>query len=165
MTVLNANSFFFNKNGTPRPVLKQNQFGGNSGGPVPKLKDTFFFGSYQGTRQRNGVAGGISTQFPVLPASRSQADIETAFGLAPGSLNPVALALLNVKGQYGGFLVPSGQGTPGQFGLLTFSSPSNSRRINSTPTWTKTLVRSIESPNDFLGQYEHRRPSRWRGCR
>ena len=121
--VLNANSFFFNKNGTPRPVLKQNQFGGNLGGPVPKLKDTFFFGSYQGTRQRNGVAGGISTQFPVLPASRNQTDIETAFGLAPGSLNPVALALLNVKGQYGGFLVPSGQGSPGQFGLLTFSSP------------------------------------------
>src|SRR5882762_6300583 len=89
--LLNANSFFFNENRTPRPVLKQNQFGGNFGGPVPKLKDTFFFGSYQGTRQRNGVAGGISTQFPVLPASRSQADIETAFGLTAGSLNPVAL--------------------------------------------------------------------------
>ncbi len=121
--VLNANLFFFNKNGQPRPVLKQNQFGGNFGGPVPKLKDTFFFGSYQGTRQRNGVAGGISTQFPVLPASRSQADIETAFGLTSGSLNPVALALLNVKGQYGGFLIPSGQGTPGKFGLFTFSRP------------------------------------------
>ncbi|HKW35756.1 MAG TPA: TonB-dependent receptor [Candidatus Acidoferrum sp.] len=120
---LNANSFFFNKNGTPRPVLKQNQFGGDLGGRVPKLKDTFFFGSYQGTRQRNGVAGGISTQFPVLPASRNQTDIETAFGLAPGSLNPVALALLNLPGQYGGFLVPSGQGTPGQFGLFTFSRP------------------------------------------
>jgi Carboxypeptidase regulatory-like domain/TonB dependent receptor-like, beta-barrel len=119
--VLNANLFFFNKNGQPRQVLKQNQFGGNFGGPVPKLKDTFFFGSYQGTRQRNGIAGGISTQFPVIPASRSQADIETAFGLTAGSLNPVALALLNVKGQYGGFLIPSGQGTPGQFGLFTFS--------------------------------------------
>jgi len=120
---LNANSFFFNKNGTPRPVLKQNQFGGDLGGPVPKLKDTFFFGSYQGTRQRNGVAGGISTQFPVLPASRTQADIETAFGLVPGSLNPVALALLNLPGQFDGFLVPSGNGTPGQFGLFTFSRP------------------------------------------
>ena len=120
---LNANSFFFNKNGTPRPVLKQNQFGGDLGGPLPKLRDTFFFVSYQGTRQRNGVAGGISTQFPVLPASRNQTDIETAFGLAPGSLNPVALALLNLPGQYGGFLVPSGQGTPGQFGLFTFSRP------------------------------------------
>jgi len=119
---LNANLFFFNKNGTPRPVLKQNQFGGDLGGPVPKL-NTFFFGSYQGTRQRNGVAGGISTQFPVLPASRDQTSIETAFGLAPASLNPVALALLNLPGQYGGFLVPSGTGTPGQFGLFTFSRP------------------------------------------
>src|SRR5260370_11379900 len=90
-----ANSFFFNKGGIPRPVLKQNQFGGNFGGPIPKLHDTFFFGSYQGTRQSNGVAGGISTTLPVLPASRDQASIETAFGLAPGSLDPGALELFN----------------------------------------------------------------------
>ena len=70
--VLNANSFFFNKNGTPRPVLKQNQFGGNSGGPVPKLKDAFFFGSYQGTRQRNGVAGGRGGARPRRPRGRSR---------------------------------------------------------------------------------------------
>jgi len=31
---LNANSFFFNITGQSRPVLKQNQFGGNLGGPV-----------------------------------------------------------------------------------------------------------------------------------
>ena len=120
---LNSNLFFFNKGGTPRPVLKQNQFGGNFGGPVPKLRDTFFFVTYEGTRQRNGVAGGVNTQFPVLPASRNQADIETAFGLAPGSLDPIALKLLNLPGKYNGFLVPSGQGTPGQFGLFTISSP------------------------------------------
>lgn len=121
--VLNANLFFFNQGGTPRPVLKQNQFGGNFGGPAPKLKDTFFFVSYEGNRQRNGVAGGISTKFPVLPATRDQASIEKAFGLAPGSLNPVSLALLNLPGQYGGFLIPSGSGTPGQFGSFSFSSP------------------------------------------
>lgn len=119
----NANSFFFNKNGLARPDLKQNQFGGNFGGPIPKLHDTFFFGSYEGTRQRNGVAGGITTQFPVLPASRDEASIETAFGLAPGSLDPVALKLLNVPGKYNGFLIPSGKGTPGQFGLFAISSP------------------------------------------
>jgi outer membrane receptor protein involved in Fe transport len=121
--VMNANLFFFNANGQPRPELKQNQFGGNFGGPVPKLKDTFFFGSYEGTRQINGVAGGISAQFPVLPPSRSQADIEQAFGLVRGSLNPTALALLNAKGQFGGFLIPSGKGTPGQFGLVAVSQP------------------------------------------
>lgn len=119
----NANLFFFNKGGTPRPILKQNQFGGNFGGPVPKLHDTFFFVTYEGTRQRNGVAGGVNTQFPVLPVSRNQVEIETAFGLAPGSLNPVALKLLNLPGKYNGFLIPSGQGTPGKFGLFTISSP------------------------------------------
>jgi len=120
---LNANLFFFNKAGAPRPILKQNQFGGNFGGPVPKLRETFFFVSYEGTRQRNGVANAVTAQFPVLPATRDEASIESAFKLPAGSLNPVALALLNLPGQYGGFLVPSAVGTPGSFGLVTATSP------------------------------------------
>jgi Carboxypeptidase regulatory-like domain/TonB dependent receptor len=120
---MNANLYFFNATGTDRPVLKQNQFGGNFGGPVPKLKDTFIFGSYEGTRQINGVAGSAQASFPVLPAQRTQANIESAFGLAPGSLDPTALALLNAPGKFGGFLIPSGTGTPGQFGEATFSEP------------------------------------------
>ena len=120
---MNANLYFFNATGTDRPVLKQNQFGGNFGGPVPKLKDTFIFGSYEGTRQINGVAGSAQAQFPVLPAQRTEANIETAFGLAPGSLDPTALALLNAPGKFNGFLIPSGTGTPGQFGEATFSEP------------------------------------------
>src|SRR5580692_4855755 len=122
---MNANLYFFNATGTPRPDLKQNQFGGNFGGPVPKLKDTFIFASYEGTRQINGVAGSAQAQFPVLPAQRTEANIESAFGLAQGSLNPTALALLNAPGKFNGFLIPSGTGTPGQFGEATFSEPLN----------------------------------------
>lgn len=118
---MNSNLYFFNATNTARPVLKQNQFGGNLGGPVPKLKDTFIFGSYEGTRQINGVAGAVQALFPVLPSVRSQANIESAFGLASGSLDPVALALLNAPGKYNGFLIPSGTGTPGTFGEATFS--------------------------------------------
>lgn len=120
---MNANLYFFNATGTPRPVLKQNQFGGNAGGPVPKLKDTFFFASYEGTRQINGVAGSAQADFPVLPTQRTQANIEQAFGLTPGSLDPVALAILNAPGKFNGFLIPSGTGTPGAFGEATFSEP------------------------------------------
>jgi hypothetical protein len=121
---MNANLYFFNATGTGRPVLKQNQFGGNFGGPVPKVKDTFFFVSYEGTRQINGVAGSAQAQFPVLPAQRTATNIESAFGLAPGSLNPTALALLNAPGKFNGFLIPSGTGNlPGQFGEATFSAP------------------------------------------
>lgn len=54
---LNANSFFNNRNGVPREILKRNQYGFDVGGPIsiPKIvngKDRyFFFGSFQGQRQ------------------------------------------------------------------------------------------------------------------
>jgi hypothetical protein len=55
-TLFNANDYFANQTGTPRPAYHQNQFGGTVGGPLylPKLYDgrnkTFFFFDYQGTR-------------------------------------------------------------------------------------------------------------------
>ena len=52
---LNANGFFQNETHQKRGKLEQNQFGGTVGGPVKKDK-LFFFLSYQGTRQINGVA-------------------------------------------------------------------------------------------------------------
>ena len=121
---LNANDWFFNKSGQPRALLRQNQFGGDFGGPVPKMGETFFFGSYQGTYQTNGVSGAINSQMWVLPTVRSRANIEQAFGLSPGALDPVALALLNAKGQFGGYLIPSGTGAaPGKLGNISFSAP------------------------------------------
>lgn len=37
---LNSNEWFFNNQGLRRPLLRQNQFGGDLGGPVPFLKQT-----------------------------------------------------------------------------------------------------------------------------
>jgi len=50
---LNANTFFNNRAGVKRPAFTQNQFGVNGGGPIRKDK-TFFFGSYEGFRLRQG---------------------------------------------------------------------------------------------------------------
>jgi hypothetical protein len=55
--VFNANSFFRGSTGQSKPNLKQNQFGVTLGGPVRRRK-LFFFGSYQGTRQVNGLDAG-----------------------------------------------------------------------------------------------------------
>jgi hypothetical protein len=72
--VLNANTFFNNKNGTPTGAFTQNQFGFNIGGPVviPKLyngKDkTFFFVNYEGFRLRQGAS---STQTVPTAAERA----------------------------------------------------------------------------------------------
>ncbi|MCU1329799.1 MAG: TonB-dependent receptor, plug, partial [Bryobacterales bacterium] len=52
--VLNAGTFFGNATGAGKPAFNQNQFGATIGGPVMKDK-TFFFASYEGYRQRQGV--------------------------------------------------------------------------------------------------------------
>jgi hypothetical protein len=56
-TAYNANDWFSNHQGSARPILKFNQFGGNIGGyiPIPKIsprsdKRAFFFFNYEGTR-------------------------------------------------------------------------------------------------------------------
>jgi hypothetical protein len=43
---------FFDDPGLPRPIFRQNQFGGSLGGPLP-LPSTFFFASYEGLRGKS----------------------------------------------------------------------------------------------------------------
>jgi hypothetical protein len=49
-----ANNFFNNRAGRPKPDFQQNTFGGTLGGPIVKGK-TFFFGDYQGVRLSAGA--------------------------------------------------------------------------------------------------------------
>jgi outer membrane receptor protein involved in Fe transport len=68
---LDANDFFNNQQGLPRPVLKRNQFGATLGGPIviPHIVNgrdkLFFFFAYQGQRQNALVsAGKVQTYTP-----------------------------------------------------------------------------------------------------
>ncbi|HEV2304731.1 MAG TPA: carboxypeptidase-like regulatory domain-containing protein [Candidatus Acidoferrales bacterium] len=125
----NANDFFLNQAGQPRGELKQNQFGATVGGPVVKDK-LFFFTSYQGTRQRNGLDSSClgnfltPTQITSSASSRTAAALGAAFGGQPGALgppvasdgsniSPQAIALLNTTTSGGGFLVPAPQNPDG----------------------------------------------------
>ena len=149
---LNANDFFYNRDNpnsrTTKQVLNQNQFGGVFGGPIKKDK-LFIFGSYEGTRSRNGVAGaGLTTAnlAPIPAGDRSAPGFAAALGSAncaanhPGdphfgnfvlgqSLNcdgsnvsPVALQILQIKNPDGSYYIP-GSGTSG-YQTVQFSIPA-----------------------------------------
>ena len=125
---LNANDFFLNRARKPRPVLKQNLFGGTIGGPIRRDK-LFFFGSYQGIRQRNGLDPACLGSFNTPPelrglSSRSQATLGAAFANEPGvlgppvapdgsNISPQAVALLNAMLPGSGFLIPAPQNANG----------------------------------------------------
>jgi hypothetical protein len=137
--LFNANSFFRNKTGQPRPVLKQNQFGFDLGGPIKREK-LLFFTSYQGTRQRNGVDPNCSSQItgPPLTDDRSPEALGALFAGQRGvnqtqvgsilagvgnppvpigpaidadgsNINPVALTLLQMKLPSGAYVIPTPQ--------------------------------------------------------
>jgi len=149
---LNANDFFYNRDicpviaaggNCPKQVLNQNQFGGTIGGPVKKDK-LFFFGSYQGTRQLNGVAAEGLTQayLPPIPAGdRSAPGFAAALAaancgystflpafLSPqlncdgSNISPVALKILQLKNADGSYYFP-GSGTSG-YAERVFSVPA-----------------------------------------
>jgi Carboxypeptidase regulatory-like domain len=78
---LNANNWFNNANGTPRPGEHTNQFGGAAGGPVliPHVYDgrnkTFWFFNYEGLRDRHA----LTQVFTIPTAAQLRGDFSQTF--------------------------------------------------------------------------------------
>lgn len=142
-TALNANDYFLKESGEERPVLRQNQYGFTLGGPAVRNR-FFFFVSYQGTQQTNGV-GSSSSSSAILPAALTDARDKISLGQAFGgtfangtiasdgsNINSVSLALLNYKLPNGNYLIPTpkliqSDGNGGTEGYSAFSNPSTFR--------------------------------------
>ena len=137
--------------GGVKQVLNQNQFGGVIGGPIKKDK-LFIFGSYQGTRQKNGLASQGVTTRPAAPDSGRRSPVRSGFRGSPwgqvqscpanhagdnnfktpsgsqnvlcdgSNISPVALNILNIKLPNGQYYIP-GSGVAG-YKQATFTSPA-----------------------------------------
>jgi Carboxypeptidase regulatory-like domain len=112
---LNANNFFLNRAGQPKPQLEYNNFGGNFSGPIVKNR-IFFFWSEEWRRERRGqvlsakvptaaekagdFSGPLTGALPHVPGGTCTATVTT--GCFPGNriptsqLSPAGLALMKL---------------------------------------------------------------------
>ncbi len=81
---LNSNTFFGKRAGLDKPPFVQNNFGGSLGGPVFKDK-LFFFGNYEGYRNREGVL----FRRTVPTAAMKQGDFSDYRNTATGAVVPI----------------------------------------------------------------------------
>lgn len=90
---LDANSFFSNVAGLPKPPLRWNQFGGNLGGPIRRNRAFFFF-NYEGAQVRRAsqVTGNVAT--PALIAQLKPALQAVFREFSPTELTPTANPLV-----------------------------------------------------------------------
>ncbi len=131
---LNANDFFFNKEGIDRPKARRNEAGFTLGGPLIKDK-FFFFGSYQYT---DAITGFVPTarSTTVLPlalrrisGARTAENLAAAFNaesgcavgancLSAADISPVAVRLFNLMNPVtGDFVIPAPRATARAIGV------------------------------------------------
>lgn len=105
-----ANNFFNNRAGRPKPDFKQNQFGFTIGGPVFRDK-TFFFGDYQGHRETQG-----QTFLSTVPSN----------AMRGGNFSEISRAIYDpLTGQpFPGNVIPTGRIDPVAAAILTQLYPA-----------------------------------------
>ena len=156
---LDANNFFSNRAGQEKPPFKQNQFGGAIGGPIIKGK-TFFFGDYDGFRQRLGRV--FVNTVPTLRMRQGD------FGeVAGGIFDPATTVQTGTTFTRQPFLnnrIPQDRWDPVAAKLMAaYPLPTSSALVNNlvtTPTrkqdWDQYDIRIDHSQNEshsFFGRY------------
>ncbi|MEJ7616126.1 MAG: carboxypeptidase-like regulatory domain-containing protein [Pyrinomonadaceae bacterium] len=138
---LNANDFFYNRDGIDRPKARRHEGGFTVGGPV--LKDRiFFFAGYQRTDATTGFVPTASsiTRLPqalgLIGGPRTAQNIVTAFS----SLNPCVRNASNIP--QSGFCLTPAQISPISLNLLNLMNPKTGDFFIPSPAANAALIRS-----------------------
>ena len=159
-SVLDGNDFFnkFSEKqlGTSNKpqILNENLFGGTIGGPIKKDK-LFFFGSYQGIRQKNGIgtngfATGLSTGLTLLPFSEPDGTRNDEVGTIP--MNYITGNTPCNYATYRGYLGCYFAGASGFLDGVTIHPPDQANPLNdATTNINNVAVNFLRTPGPNKG--------------
>ncbi len=180
-----ANNFMFNRDG-PRdsngeltvdpPAFIRNQYGGTIGGPIIKDK-TFFFFSFQGTRQ---IAGGNSFLRSVPTTLERQGDFSQSDCLAMGRCPDIFDPLTNVgthpdveRQQFPGNVIPQSRIDPIAIQLLNLAPLPNgsgqnnffhvAENKNDNEVYDTRIDHNFNDRHRIFGRYSYRTEDARRG--
>jgi hypothetical protein len=143
---LNANDFFSNLTGVPRPEYRQNQFGGSFGGPIKKDR-TFFFADVEALRIVQGVPTGLIFT-PTLFEEQNPGNFSDQPGgkiIPPSQLDPVALKYWKL------FPAPNA-GPPGFLGA---NYNANVKKIYNSTTYDARLDHHFSEQDSFFARFSY----------
>ncbi len=142
---------YFDDPALPRPIFRQNEFGASLGGPVPLLKNTFFYGVYEGLRQKSGTSA-VSLVPDALTRAGNFAGQNTIYD--PLSLNVAA----NTRTPFPGDQIPQGRIDPiasaflAKYEPLPNSNSASGNYLDATPNQNNTDSASGRIDHQFANQ-------------
>jgi hypothetical protein len=130
---------FFDKPGSAKPELRQNQYGGSIGGPIIKDK-TFFFGDYEGFRQVSGQSAQV-LPVPTLFEEQNPGDFSDRGGPVITTIDPIGLEYFQM------YPAPND-------GPASFITPPLNKTQNSS-TFDARVDHHFNEHNQLFGRYTY----------
>jgi hypothetical protein len=127
---LSTNDYFSEQANVPKPIFRQNQFGGVLGGPIKK-NSTFFFVSYEGTRKSQGQA--ILSIVPTAAQLSGDMTLDALGSPAPPIFDPATTRTVNgvtVRDPFPGNMIPANRIDPAMTAYAKVFLPAPNTNVN-----------------------------------
>jgi len=143
---LNANNFFLNRAGQPKPQLKYNNFGGNFNGPIIKNR-VFFFWSEEWRRERRGQVLSANVPTAAEKLGDFSGPLTGPLPHRPGMTCTTPGANPTDPGCFPGNRIPANLLSPAGLAFVKLYPNPNAP---GTPNWATSQLQPINTRQDLI---------------